>query len=77
VTPVGSGVTGATGSAPGAGGSTGTLATTATPPAGTLAFTGANIAALLWAALMAIALGAVAIVWSRRGRRSDRTKVAA
>jgi hypothetical protein len=53
------------------------LATTATPPAGTLAFTGANIAALLWAALMAIALGAVAIVWSRRGRRSDRTKVAA
>jgi hypothetical protein len=74
---VGSGVTGATGASPGAGGSTGTLATTASPPQGTLAFTGANVAALLFAALSAIALGAFAILWSRRGKRSDRTKVAA
>jgi hypothetical protein len=60
---VGSGVTGTTGSAAGAGGSTGTTA---------LAFTGSNIAAMAFVALMIILFGGFAVLLSTRATKRIR-----
>nr|WP_243862281.1 Ig-like domain repeat protein [Frigoribacterium faeni] len=74
-TPVG-GTTPATGSTP-AGGTTGLAdsgtdagTASAASPAGSLAFTGAQTAAFVAAAALLLALGAAALVWSRRRRRA-------